>query len=393
MGPQDRPRFVTAGALMLLTAGLATYAGATVAGMGLHRSTWAAIPFGLFYAAVIFFLDRSVLLTSRTYRYRRDGTVRPGRCGLSTAVRVFVAICAALLVGESLLLRIFAPSIEPRVTQLRQEDLGRALRGWDANQRDEQQVLAADLTARQHALDTAHNLVTGKTAEVNCQLTGGGACLPGEGPVYRIKLAELGAATAAVTAATRERDAARTRLDGFEQSRDTRRTRFRDQQAGVVDAADDLLIREKAFWRLTTADPSVLLWRLVLTLLLLGIDLGPLTFRRTLEQTELGRRERLGQWRARGAEEVDAQQIGQTTRHRVGLARTLADHGAERYGQSVRRREEITASVRTVADLADADVGREEIRIDRDSRIRDLHTRYQVPGPARPADERATPPG
>ncbi|WP_261562819.1 DUF4407 domain-containing protein, partial [Frankia tisae] len=77
MGPQDRPRFVTAGALMLLTAGLATYAGATVAGMGLHRSTLGALPFGLFYAAVIFFIDRSVLLSTRPYRHGLEGTVRP----------------------------------------------------------------------------------------------------------------------------------------------------------------------------------------------------------------------------------------------------------------------------------------------------------------------------
>ncbi|WP_242418763.1 DUF4407 domain-containing protein, partial [Frankia sp. CpI1-P] len=119
---------------MLLTAGLATYAGATVAGMGLHRSALGALPFGLFYATVIFFLDRSVLLSARPYRYGPDGSVRVGRAGPATVMRIFIAVCAAVLVGETLLLRIFAPSIAPRVTQIRQEDLGRVLRGWDANQ-------------------------------------------------------------------------------------------------------------------------------------------------------------------------------------------------------------------------------------------------------------------
>ncbi len=301
-------------------------------------------------------------------------------------MRIFIAVCAALLVGETLLLRIFAPSIAPRVTQIRQEDLGRVLRGWDANQLGEQRALRDDLAARQRALDGAHGLVTGKTAEVNCQLTGGDGCLSGEGPVYRIKLGELGAATAAVTTAARQRDAAQARLDAFDQSRETRRTHFRDQQAATVDAADDLLIREKAFWRLTVADRSVLLWRVVLTLLLLGIDLGPLMFKRTLEQTELRRRERLLQWRGETADEVDAQQIAQTARRRGELAETIAEDAAGRYGLYVRRRDEIGTSLRVAADLADADVGQEQIRIDRDSRVRDLRIRYRVPDPAPPQD-------
>nr|WP_279354745.1 DUF4407 domain-containing protein [Frankia canadensis] len=390
VGPQDRPKFVTAGALMMLTAGLAVYAGTTVAAMGLRRSTLGALPFGLFYAAVIYFLDRSVLLSPRPYVPGPDGTVRLGRSGAATAVRIFLAVCAALLVGESLLLRIFAPSIAPRVAQIRQEDLGRVMGDWDANQLGEQRALGADLAARQRALGVAHGLVTAKTAEVNCQLTGGDGCLGGRGPVYRIKLGELGAATAAVIAATRERDVAQTRLDTFDRSRDDRRERFRDQQVATVDAADDLLIREKAFWRLTTADRSVLLWRLLLTLLLLGIDLGPLTFKRTLEHTALRRGERLAQWRGEQADEVDARQIGQLARRRGELATDLADGAdvgvGERYAAYVRRRDELGTSLRADADLADAEVAREQIRVDRDSRVRDLRIRYRVPDPAGPGD-------
>jgi hypothetical protein len=372
---------------MLLTAGLAVYAGTTVAALGLRRSTLAALPFGLFYAAVIYFLDRSVLLSSRPYVDGPDGTVRLGRSGAATAVRIFLAVCAALLVGETLLLRIFEPSIAPRVAQIRQEDLGRVMRTWDAGQADEQRALGDALAARQRDLDAAHTLVTTKTAEVNCQLTGGDGCLGGEGPVYRIKLGELGAATAAVAAATHERDAAQTRLDAFDRSRDDRRARFRDQQNAIVSAADDLLIREKAFWRLTIADRAVLLWRLLLTLLLLGIDLGPLTFKRTLEQTALRRGERLAQWRAERADEVDATQIAHLARRRVETAADLADGAAvERYGQYVRRRDELGFSVRVAADLADAEVTREGIRIDRDSRLRDLRIRYRVPDPAAPRD-------
>ncbi|MCK9921927.1 DUF4407 domain-containing protein [Frankia sp. AgPm24] len=385
-GPSDRQRFVTAGALMLLTAGLATYAGATVAAMGLHRSAWRTLPFGLFYAAVIFFLDRSVLLSPRPYRLGRDATVRLGRAGAATAIRVFVAICAALLVGEALLLTVFASSIAPRVTEIHQEEIGRALRAFDVNQQGEQRALAAGLAARQQDLTAAQGRVTGATAAANCQLTGGGSCLAGAGPIYRITLADLAAAVLATQRATQARDAAEARLAAFDHDRDTRRASFLAAQTATANAADDLLTREKAFWRLTTSDPSVLLWRIVLTLLLLGVDLGPLIFARTLEQTEPRRRERLERWRTCNAQELEAQQIGSTTRHRARLARELADAGTDRYGQHVRRRDEIETSVRLAGDLAAAEVARAEIRADRDSRIRELRARHRVPDPTPAAD-------
>ncbi|CAO5158602.1 DUF4407 domain-containing protein [Frankia sp. AiPs1] len=391
VGPGDRPRFVTAGALMLLTAGLATYAGAAIAGMGLHRSVWSTLPFGLFWALLIFFLDRSVLLSPRPYRCGRDGSVRVGGPGAATAMRVFIAICAALLVGEALLLTVFASSIAPRVTEIRQEELGRALRGFDANQRSEEQTLAAGVATRQQALEAAHRRVAATTVAANCQLTGSGGCLAGAGPIYRIALADLGAAAAAVTTASQERDAAQARLDTFDRSRDARRSRFLDAQTATTDAADDLLTREKAFWRLTTSDHSVLFWRIVLTLLLLGVDLGPLSFARTLEQTDCRRRDRLERWRTSTAHELEAQQIACTTRHRARLARELADAGTDRYGQYVRRRDEVEIAVHLAGDLAAADVARAEIRADRDSRIRELRARHRVPDPASPADPSLAP--
>jgi len=51
-------------------------------------------------------------------------------------------------------------------------------------------------------------------------------------------------------------------------------------------------------------------------------------------------------------------------------------------------------ALRYAADQADATVGREEIAIDRDTRIRDLRRRYRVPAPA-PSDRAGVtrPPG
>ncbi|WP_242424055.1 DUF4407 domain-containing protein, partial [Frankia sp. EI5c] len=224
--PADRARFVTAGVLMLLTAALATYAGAMVVSVGFGTGLGQALPYGLFYALFIFFIDRSVLLTQPSYRYGADGGVETGGPGLSVAVRVFIAVCGAIIVGEAVLLRIFESSIATNVTEIQQEETGRMLAAWDGNQESELAARTADLAAKQKSLDAANALVEAKTAEVNCQLTGGPTCLGGAGPVYQVKMAELAAATTAVTNATSLRDAAQRNLDEYRSGQGKSRSDF-----------------------------------------------------------------------------------------------------------------------------------------------------------------------
>lgn len=391
--PTERARFVTAGALMLLTAALATCAGATVVALGFGIGTLQALPFGIFYALFIFFIDRSVLLTQTPYRYGTDGGVETGRAGFSVAVRVFIAVCAAVIVGETVLLRIFESSIASRVAEIQQEDAGHLLAGWDANQESELAARTADLAAKQKGLDAADDLVEAKTAEVNCQLTGGQsgggqpgdgqsgggpACLGGAGPVYQIKLAELAAATAAVTDATRLRDAAQRDLDEFRAAQKTRRSDFAATVQTTTGAADDLLMREKAFWRLTTEDRSVLVWRLLLMLLLLGIDLAPLLFKRGLDRTSYRQRERLEHWRDETSVEVDALQVGHTARERRDLAPVVAARLAGRWEDYLLRRDGVETAVRWTADTAQARLAEEEISADQESRLRELRRRHGI---------------
>lgn len=391
--PTERARFVTAGALMLLTAALATCAGATVVALGFGIGTLQALPFGIFYALFIFFIDRSVLLTQTPYRYGADGGVETGRAGFSVAVRVFIAVCAAVIVGETVLLRIFESSIASRVAEIQQEDAGHLLAGWDANQESELAARTADLAAKQKGLDAADDLVEAKTAEVNCQLTGGQltggqpgggqpgggpACLGGAGPVYQIKLAELAAATAAVTDATRLRDAAQRDLDEFRAAQKARRSDFAATVQTTTGAADDLLMREKAFWRLTTEDRSVLVWRLLLTLLLLGIDLAPLLFKRGLDRTSYRQRERLERWRDETSVEVDALQVGHTARERRDLAPVVAARLAGRWEDYLLRRDGVETAVRWTADTAQARLAEEEISADQESRLRELRRQHGI---------------
>lgn len=391
VGERDRSRFASAGALMLLTAGLATYAGASVASFGFGISMLAALPYGLFYALFIFFIDRSVLLTIRPMKATGKGDKRDVRLrrGLPTgAIRIFIAITGAILIGESLLLRFFDSSITPRVAELRQEQLAGVLAAWDAGQRETEQRLTADVADRRAELAAAENLVTTKTDEVNCQLAGGNGCVGGRGPIYEVKLEELRRAAARVPELRAERDAAQARLDEFNTTRDQRRAEYADAQWQQIQDSNDLLIREKAFWRLTAEDNSVKVWRLLISLLILGIDLAPLMFKRSLDRTAYARAERAALWDGETSERVDAYQLDRNAQARRGRAGTVADRMAARYEEYALAREELRLAAALDEDSAATSLRRDERWLGHDRQAADLRRAHRlpsaVPAPAPP---------
>jgi len=384
---RDRSRFVSAGALMLLTAALAAYAGASVAAFGFGSSTLAALPYGLFYAAFIFFIDRSVLLTVRPLQAKGKGDkedVRPRRWQWTGAIRIFIAVCGAILIGESLLLRFFDSSIEPRVAELRQEELSGVLAAWDQNQHTVEARLAADLADRRAQLTAAENLVTTKTGEVNCQLTGGDGCLGGRGPVYQVKLGELEAATAQVPKLRADRDTAQARLDTFRATRDERRARYAAAQWTQIQGSNDLLMREKGFWRLTADDNSVKAWRVLLSLLILGIDLAPLLFKRSLDRTSYARAERAALWEGETNESVDAFQLHRNAKARRSRADEVADRMAARYAEYALAREELRLASSLDDDSAASSLRRDERWLGHDHQAADLRRAHRLPAAVPP---------
>ncbi len=364
--------------LMLLTAGLAAYSGARVIALGFGTATWHTLPFGLFYAAFIFFIDRSVLLTVRPTVATRGGQVKVKRRSPSVGIRIFIAVCAALLVGETVLLSFFAQAIEPKVQEIRQDRLGEVLRKWDAGEKIQEDRLIGDLADKAKGLENADGSVKTKTDEVNCQLTGLPDCRGGPGEIYDKKRDELTAAIGAAEKAKTARDTAQTTLTDFRTNRNTERAKFSAQTWDGLRDADDLLIREEGFWRLTVEDNSVKLWRIVLSLLLLGVDLAPLLFKKSLDRTDYSRQERATQWQGEIDEAVDSHQVWENAQARRRLAPDIA--------KKLARQSENSALVLNKTRLEmDTRVRREEIILEGEQRLRDLRIRYYVP------DQRPTP--
>jgi hypothetical protein len=388
---RDRSRFASAGALMLLTAGLAAYAGASVAAFGFRTSTVAALPYGLFYAAFIFFIDRSVLLTIRPLRMAGKGhkeRIRQRKLLPTGAIRIMIAIIGAILVGESLLLRFFDASIEPRVAELRQQELSGVMASWDAGQRTTEAGLTAALDDQRSQLAAAESLVTAKTGEVDCQLTGGDGCLGGRGPIYQVKLGELRAAAAQITGLRAARDAAQARLAAFQVTRDQRRAQYADAEWRTIGNTNDLLMREKGFWKLTASDNSVKVWRILVSLLILGIDLAPLLFKRNLDRTGYARMERGTLWEGETNEEVDAYQLDRNARARRGRAADIAERVAGRYEEYAVAREELRLASALDEDTEAAALRRDERWLGNDRQAVDLRRAYRLSAPLTPPPPR-----
>ncbi len=401
----DRPLFVTAGVLMLLTAGLAVYAGSNVVALGFRASAWSTLPFGVFYSLLIFFIDRSLLLgvasirlgrkdvtqpsTSSwtgavaSIRFGRKDTVKFRKWSGSFAIRIVIAICGALLIGETLLLRFFEDSIAPMVETVKIERIGKQLAEWDTIRAGNETQLRTDLAARQTEITTANNQVRIKTDEVNCQLTGGGGrCKAGTGAVYQKKLSELGEAQTAASEAHQRESQAQTALATFLTTRDSDRTAYERARREELAGANDLLIREEGFWRLTLADDSVKVWRIVLALLLLGVDIAPLVFKSALDHTAYNRRKCLKQWESKNHQLAEARQEWENTRVRLETAVSIANRLAPEYEEFTRRHHREQLTVTLAEEQAELDVRREEIRLERDRQLRELRSRHPTPLPS-----------
>jgi hypothetical protein len=389
---RDRSRFANAGALMLLTAGLAAYAGSSVAAFGFRSSLAAALPYGLFYAAFIFFIDRSVLLTIRPLCIVGKGEkerIRPARLLPTGAIRVMIAVIGAILVGETLLLRFFDTSIQPKVAELRQQELNGVLASWDRGQVTQESRLEADLADRRAQLTAAENLVTTKTGEVDCQLTGAAGCLGGAGPIYQVKLGELRAAADQIPGLRAAVATAQSGLDAFRATRDQRRAQYADAEWRQIGAANDLLMRERGFWKLTAADNAVKVWRVLISLLILGIDLAPLLFKRNLDRTSYARAERATLWEGETNESVDAFQLNRNATARRGRADQVAERMAGRYEEYAIAREELRLAAALDEDAEAAALRRDERWLGHDRQAADLRRAHRlrpaVPPPAPPA--------
>ncbi|GAA3079997.1 DUF4407 domain-containing protein [Streptosporangium carneum] len=331
-GTHERHRFVTLGALMLLTAGMAVYSAASVAAMGLSLPVVTMLPVGLFFAAFVLMIDRSIVSHVSPLQeipHQKPGSAPPAPAdhptpalvktartrSAATWVRVGIAVIASLLISEVLLLQIFSFRIGEQLA------LDKAAA---ADLRDKQvavpyerkiKELQAAVDTRQKAVTKLEKAYDRATKEANCQLTG--KCEgydAGPGDLYKAALARQKTLEKKVS---RAQDALETLRGENKRQISTLRAEQRKKAkevSGLTEGGYDLLDRERAFLEITAKNGEVLVWRILLTLLLLGVDLAPVLLKATLKHTVHDQRVRSDQ-----LEQIDREMVllnGKIVRHR-----------------------------------------------------------------------------
>lgn len=278
---EDRQRYITMGALMLLTTIQAFYCGASLFGMAFSRPFSHVIGYGLFLAGAVFFIDRSIVSYIAPRVPGDERSKKPRHSRRAIMLRFIVATAASVLLTEVILLQVFAPRIN---VQLASDNLS-------AQQAASSQIssfyqpqissLQDQVTAAQATVNQRQALVNADIHALDCQEFGCTGIPAGQGPAYRDAENQVNQAEAQLASAqqslqsTEKYDTAK--INAIEQQQEA----ALQQSARTTSASDDMLAREQAFWVLSVRYPEVAFARILLTLLILSIDLAPVIMKTT----------------------------------------------------------------------------------------------------------------
>jgi uncharacterized protein DUF4407 len=282
----ERQRYITIGLLMLVTAAQAFYAACLLASVGFKRPFDQVLGFGVFFAAAVFLIDRSIIGYVPPVRFHADGGPRPPRRFTPIIVtRLMIALTAALLMSEMVLLQFFASDIN---AQIQSDHLAAAQQANTQVTRFYQSqiaILQGQINTAQREVNERQATYLNAQKQANCQEFGCSGITAGRGPGFSASEKSLsGALTALTTAQQNLQTVTAANTPRINQLNAERHAEITSSQQ-TISQANALLTREEAFWQLTVRHGTVAFWRIVLTLLILGIDLAPLLTKLTGKTT------------------------------------------------------------------------------------------------------------
>lgn len=272
----ERHRYATVGMLMLITTAQAFYAATLFFSIGLSKPFRSVILFGVFFAAAVLLIDRSIISYAAPIKVK-DGKLSPPRKISGVLfIRVGIAIVAAILMSEMILLQVFANDIKQQI----QDDHLVATQTTDnAIQADYQPRIAKlqdQINTAQDTVNADQQSVTAATKLMNCQEFGCPGIAAGEGQGFYAAKTTLEIAQQKLNTAQADLKSVATANDLEIGQLNTEEKQAIIAAQPAITNADKVLSQEEAFWQLTVKDGTVLTVRLLLSLLILGIDLAPI---------------------------------------------------------------------------------------------------------------------
>jgi hypothetical protein len=282
----ERQRYITIGLLMLVTAVQGFYAACLLASVGFKRPFDQVVGFGVFFAAAVFLIDRSIIGYVPPARFDRERRPAPPRRFTPViVVRLLIAVAAAMLMSELVLLQFFASDINEQVQSDHLAASAQANNQVNRIYQSQIGILQGQINAAQRNVDQRQATYLNAQKEANCQEFGCTGIAAGRGPGFADAQQSLGESLSALTAAQQN-------LQTITNSNTAKISQLNAEQHAditttgqTINQANALLTREQAFWELTVRHGTVAFWRIVLTLLILGIDLAPLLTKLTGKTT------------------------------------------------------------------------------------------------------------
>jgi Domain of unknown function (DUF4407)/Protein kinase domain len=365
----ERQRYITIGLLMMVTAIQGFYAACLLASIGFKKPFDQVLGFGLFFAIAVYLIDRSIIGYVAPARLDSNGNPKsPRKVTPVVAIRLVIATAAAILMSEMVLLQFFASDISAQVqtdhlSQTKQTDSTVI-----ALYQKQIVILQSQISTAQAAVNQRNADYLRAQKQANCQEFGCPGITAGMGPGFRAAENNLSEAQNRLKSAQGNlENVTKTDTPQINTLNRERNAAVRQGQQTITNA-NALLTREEAFWQLTTEHGTVAFWRIMLTLLILGIDLAPLLTKLTGKTTLHDTLVRHDDHVASESSLVDMQ-----SRLEEIMTRKLANSGRER----VRRERD---SKRTETELqrvlAQADEDRFGTKLNTDLRKRQLYRFY-----------------
>ncbi len=278
----ERQRYITIGLLMLVTAAQGFYSASLFAAIGFGKHFGQVLGFGIFFAVAVYLIDRSIIGYVAPVKLDKKGEIRPPRKLTPVMlIRILIAMTAAILMSEMILLQFFAKDIQNQILQNHLAETTHVSQAINNTYQQRINVLQNQINAAKNTVSQDQAVVKQDQQQANCQEFGCPGIAAGRGPGFRN--AEKNLNDAQTTLGT-----AQTNLANITSANTPQITKLDNQLQNATSGADQtitgadvLLSREEAFWQLTTRYGTVAVGRILLSLLILGIDLAPILAKMT----------------------------------------------------------------------------------------------------------------
>lgn len=273
----ERYRYTTIGLLMLVTAAQAFYSATLFMSVGLGKSFRHELGFGAFFALAVFLIDRSIINFAAPIKLDKDGNLAPPKkTAWVLGIRVGIAIVAAILMSEMILLQVFKGDISEQIQNNHLAASQTADKQIEATYQQQIDVFQNQIASAQQTVGQRQADVRKAYNAMKCQEFGCPGITAGTGPGFAAAKSEFYAAQSRLAAAQAQLQAiSKANLPQIKQLHKEEQQAIKNAQPAISNA-DRVLSQEKAFWQLTVKDGTVLVVRLLLSLLILGIDLAPI---------------------------------------------------------------------------------------------------------------------